>query len=81
MEIPACKSFLEKYRDREIVVYCAGGNRSLHGAHFLLQKGFNAVNLRGGMSAWRALKAERIKFSMHADRFCKQYATSDFQSL
>jgi len=58
MEIPACKSFWEKYRDREIVVYCASGNRSLHVAHLLQQKGFNVVNLRGGMGAWRALKTE-----------------------
>jgi adenylyltransferase/sulfurtransferase len=49
---------LEKYRGREIVVYCNTGPRSLHGAHLLQQKGFNVVNLRGGMSAWRALKKE-----------------------
>ena len=49
---------LEEYRDREIVVYCASGNRSLNAAHLLQQKGFNAVNLRGGMGAWRAVKRE-----------------------
>ena len=49
---------LEQYRDREIVVYCASGNRSVNAAHFLQQKGFKVVNLRGGMSAWRALKTE-----------------------
>ncbi|MCG3118836.1 MAG: Thiosulfate sulfurtransferase GlpE [bacterium] len=47
---------LEKYRDREIVVYCASGSRSLNATHFLRQHGFNAVNMRGGMNAWRALK-------------------------
>ena len=51
-------SELEKYRDREIVVYCNTGPRSVHGANLLQQKGFKVVNLRGGMSAWRALKTE-----------------------
>ena len=49
---------LEEYRDREIVVYCASGNRSVNAAHLLQQKGFKVVNLRGGISAWRALKTE-----------------------
>lgn len=47
---------LEPYRDREIVVYCASGNRSLSATYLLQKKGFNAVNMRGGMNAWNALK-------------------------
>lgn len=47
---------LEPYRGREIVVYCASGNRSLGATYFLQKKGFNAVNLRGGISAWNALQ-------------------------
>ena len=46
---------LEKYREREIVVYCASGQRSLRAAHLLQKRGFNVVNMRGGMTAWRAL--------------------------
>jgi rhodanese-related sulfurtransferase len=45
---------LEAHRDREIVVYCATGNRSVIATHFLQKHGFNAANLRGGFFAWRA---------------------------
>ncbi len=49
---------LEAYRHREIVVYCATGNRSVIATHFLQKNGFNAVNMRGGMMAWNAQKME-----------------------
>jgi rhodanese-related sulfurtransferase len=40
-------------RDREIVVMCHGGVRSLKVAHFLVQNGFGQVaNLTGGIHAW-----------------------------
>ncbi|MGH7596969.1 MAG: rhodanese-like domain-containing protein [bacterium] len=45
---------LEPYRHRDIVVYCATGNRSVIAAHFLQKRGFSAANLRGGFSAWKA---------------------------
>ena len=45
---------LESYRHREIVVYCATGARSVIATHLLQKHGFNAANLRGGFSAWRA---------------------------
>ncbi len=47
---------LDEYRGREIVVYCASGTRSLNATHLLQKHGFNAVNLHGGMSAWRTLQ-------------------------
>jgi rhodanese-related sulfurtransferase len=47
---------LEAHRGREIIVYCATGNRSMRAAHFLQKNGFNAFNMRGGMIAWQALK-------------------------
>jgi hydroxyacylglutathione hydrolase len=41
-------------RDRELLVVCAGGNRSLRAAHFLRQVGFEQViNLDGGTNGWR----------------------------
>jgi glyoxylase-like metal-dependent hydrolase (beta-lactamase superfamily II)/rhodanese-related sulfurtransferase len=41
-------------RDREILVVCEGGTRSLRCAKFLRQTGFSRVtNLRGGTTAWR----------------------------
>jgi rhodanese-related sulfurtransferase len=51
---------LEKHREHEIVVYCASGNRSLNATHLLQKHGFNAVNLRGGMSAWRAMQMKKM---------------------
>ncbi len=39
--------------DKEIVVYCHHGVRSLRVAQFLLQRDFdNVVNLAGGIDAW-----------------------------
>lgn len=49
---------LEGYREREIVVYCATGPRSMNAVNFLQKCGFNAVNLRGGMKAWQAIQSE-----------------------
>ncbi len=43
---------LERYRNKEIVCYCRSGNRSLNAAVFLQKHGFNASNLKGGISAW-----------------------------
>jgi rhodanese-related sulfurtransferase len=51
MEIP--QRLAELPRDRDIVVMCHGGVRSLKVAHFLAQHGFNQVaNLTGGIHAW-----------------------------
>lgn len=44
---------LEKYRDRQIVCYCASGNRSMSAAAALQKRGFNAANLVGGISTWK----------------------------
>lgn len=49
---------LEGYREREIVVYCATGPRSMNAVNFLQKRGFNAANLRGGMKAWQAIQNE-----------------------
>lgn len=39
-------------RDKEVVVLCRSGRRSLEVAKFLQQNGFRAVNLAGGILAW-----------------------------
>ncbi len=44
---------LEPHRDRPIHVICASGSRSMVGAAMLTGAGFQAVNIKGGMSAWR----------------------------
>lgn len=40
-------------RDQEIVVVCRSGGRSSAATKQLLQAGFQAVNMVGGMMAWR----------------------------
>ena len=44
---------LEKNDDKRMVVYCRSGNRSAKGTKILLDNGFNAVNLLGGMINWK----------------------------
>jgi rhodanese-related sulfurtransferase len=40
-------------RDRDIVVVCHHGRRSLHAAVWLARSGFpRVINLRGGVAAW-----------------------------
>ncbi|MCX6142610.1 MAG: rhodanese-like domain-containing protein [Ignavibacteriales bacterium] len=45
---------LNTFRDRRIIVYCRSGNRSGKAARLLLDSGFNAVNLAGGIRMWNA---------------------------
>lgn len=45
---------LEPQRDREILVYCAGGNRSALAARSLRELGYTHVSsLRGGFNGWK----------------------------
>jgi rhodanese-related sulfurtransferase len=45
---------LKKYREKTVIVYCETGTTSAAAAKELRASGFNkAVNLRGGLSAWR----------------------------
>jgi rhodanese-related sulfurtransferase len=39
--------------EREIVCVCASGNRSSSATRMLTGAGYNAVNMKGGMAAWR----------------------------
>lgn len=51
MQVP--QRLAELPRDRQIVVMCHGGVRSLKVAHFLAQNGFSQLaNLAGGIHAW-----------------------------
>ena len=40
-------------KDRPILVVCRSGNRSQTGRDILLQAGFNATSMVGGLNAWR----------------------------
>ncbi|HEU5168682.1 MAG TPA: rhodanese-like domain-containing protein [Chitinophagaceae bacterium] len=47
---------LEKYKDKEIVVYCSHSHRSPRASYMLTQNGFKRVtNMLGGMSVWKDL--------------------------
>jgi rhodanese-related sulfurtransferase len=44
---------LASYRDRQVLVYCLSGNRSMTASRVLRKNGFNRVaNMKGGMNAW-----------------------------
>jgi len=55
-ELPDSIGSLQKYKDKEIIVYCRSGNRSKTGAKILQDAGFNAVSMSGGMKAWNQVK-------------------------
>lgn len=40
-------------QDREIVCVCASGNRSSSATRMLTGAGYRAINMKGGMAAWR----------------------------
>ncbi len=45
-------SELEQYKERKIIAYCRTGNRSGKATSLLNQKGYNVVNMLGGMVEW-----------------------------
>lgn len=47
------KEFLEKNRDKELILYCRSGNRSGRAAAILAGEGFRTANA-GGFSDWQA---------------------------
>ncbi len=42
-------------KDKEIIVYCHHGPRSLRAASFLKEKGFNVKSLKGGINSFSDL--------------------------
>ena len=51
-DLPVKMKTLEKFRTREVIVYCASGSRSSSAAVQLKKAGFSAGNLTGGIGAW-----------------------------
>lgn len=43
---------LEKFREKEIICYCASGSRSVTAGIKLKKAGFTAGNLTGGIASW-----------------------------
>lgn len=46
--------------DRTIIVVCRSGNRSAKAAKVLTRAGFDAVNLTGGMMAWKVARMPMV---------------------
>ncbi len=44
---------LNKLKDKEIFVICRSGRRSAIASEILFKKGFNVINVQGGMKAYR----------------------------
>ena len=45
---------LEKYKDKDIIVYCRSGHRSASACRTLTNNGFEKIhNLKGGIMAWQ----------------------------
>ncbi len=49
--IPA--RYLELDKEKEYIMVCRSGGRSSQAVQFLEQKGFHAVNMKGGMMTWK----------------------------
>jgi rhodanese-related sulfurtransferase len=44
---------LNRYKKKQILLYCSHSHRSPMAAYMLSNKGFNVVNMEGGMSTWK----------------------------
>lgn len=53
-DLPSRISELENFRRRTLVVYCRTGARSGHATRSLVDQGFHAINMAGGIRQWRA---------------------------
>jgi len=45
---------------KKVVVVCRSGNRSAHVTKALINQGYDAVNLRGGMHAWHSAGGQLV---------------------
>ncbi|MEI7498347.1 MAG: rhodanese-like domain-containing protein [Candidatus Falkowbacteria bacterium] len=56
-------------KDRQLIMACAGGGRSLYAANFLVQHGYESVaNLDGGVFTWNALGLPVKKGGLGAEK-------------
>ncbi len=47
---------LEKYKNKQIIIYCRSGQRSAEACRILDQQGFKTKNMLGGMIRWNQLQ-------------------------
>ena len=50
---------MEQYKSNNIAVICRSGNRSRIGTTIMLEHGFKAKNVLGGMKAWNKMSAHK----------------------
>lgn len=63
-QIVAGAEAIERFKDKTIVTYCESGVTAAAATRQLMRHGFkNPVNLRGGISAWRAEQLPIVKGS------------------
>jgi rhodanese-related sulfurtransferase len=68
-ELESRMNELEKYKDKEIIVYCSHSHRSPRASYMLTQNGFKKVtNMLGGMSVWK----EQVKKNECNERLYQQ---------
>jgi rhodanese-related sulfurtransferase len=58
-ELDSRSAELDGVKDKDIYVVCRSGNRSGKATEMLRAKGFRAINVEGGMRAWRQKYGER----------------------
>lgn len=61
---------LNKYKNKEIVVYCSHSHRSPRASYLLNQHGFKKVtNMQGGMSVWKEqVKEKRCNTNLYIEQ-------------
>ena len=52
---------LDEYQSHEIIVICRSGNRSGIGTQILIENGYKALNMDGGMIAWNNMLEDQKK--------------------
>ncbi len=52
---------LDEYKNHEIIVICRSGNRSGIGTQILIENGYKALNMDGGMIAWNNMLENQKK--------------------
>lgn len=68
--------FVELPRDRDLVMVCQGGGRSLRATYFLMYQGFEHVaNMDGGIMKWAA-KGFPVKGAKSAEQLVSQKSGS-----
>jgi rhodanese-related sulfurtransferase len=47
-------SQLASFKNKKVIVYCHSGNRSVAASRLLSKNGFTPLNLKGGITEWKA---------------------------